>query len=149
SKIGDPSICPTAVLVKDKSVLLGFRNYTPDKWKTVSVWTTPGGRCDTGETVEQTLRREIKEEINITNVNIIDIIAEIPGAKEGDVVTIFYCTTDQEPKLMEPEKFSEWKWVLIEEYLSGAPYDSMNPTAHRLISNFLKEKLTEIGTGAT
>jgi len=29
--------CPAAVIIKDNSILLGLRNYTPDKWKEISV----------------------------------------------------------------------------------------------------------------
>lgn len=139
TEIGNTSLCPTAILVKGGALLLGYRNYTPDKWKAISVWTTPGGRCDADESIEETLRREVKEEVNISDFKIEQKIGEVPGAKEGDVVPIYYCTTEQEPTLMEPEKFSEWKWVPIQDYIAGAPYDEMNPVAHHLNSEFLKQ----------
>ena len=107
SQIGNKTICPVGVFIKDKKVLVGLRHYTPDKWKTISVWTCPGGRCDEDETIETTLRREIKEETGITEFKILDYIGEVPGAKKGDFVTLFFCKTDQEPKLTEPHKFSE------------------------------------------
>ncbi len=107
SKIGGQLICPMAVVIRNNSILLGLRNYTPEKWKAISVYTMPGGRCETNESVETTLRREIKEEVNITDFELVDFIGEVPGAKEGDIVPIFFCTTNQEPQLMEPEKFSE------------------------------------------
>jgi ADP-ribose pyrophosphatase YjhB (NUDIX family) len=125
------------VIIKNKSILLGLRNYTPEKWKAISVWTTPGGRCEAGETIEAALRREVKEEIDVDNLRILDFIGEIPGAKEGDIVPIFLCDTDQTPRLMEPEKFSEWKWISLEEYQNGKDWRTMNPAAHALIKNFL------------
>lgn len=140
SKIRDTLTCAAAVIVRDGKILLGMRNYTPDKWKAISVWTMPGGRCDLGETVEETLRREVQEEIGITDLEIRYYIGEVLGAKEGDVVPLFLCQTDQEPQLMEPEKFSEWKWVPIEEYIKGAPYDVINAEAHRIISEFLTQE---------
>jgi ADP-ribose pyrophosphatase YjhB (NUDIX family) len=135
---GTSSICPAAVIIKNNCILLGLRNYTPDKWKNISVWTTPGGRCDQGETLEQALRREVKEEVDIHNFEILDFIGKVAGAKEGDEVPVFFCTTDFEPKLMEPEKFSTWKWIPIKEYLDGGQYQEMNPEAHKLISNYLQ-----------
>ncbi len=60
-KQGDPAICPAAIIVREGKILLGLRNYSSDKWKEISVWTTPGGRCDEGETIEETLRREVFE----------------------------------------------------------------------------------------
>ena len=68
--IGDQSKCPVALIIRDNKILLGHRHYTPDKWKTVSVWTCPGGRCDDGETIEDTLRREVEEETGISNLKI-------------------------------------------------------------------------------
>ena len=140
SSIADPSTCPSAFIVKDGKVLKGLRNYTPDKWKEVSVWISPGGRCEPGETIEQAIRREVQEEVGITDLTILYFIGEVPGAKEGDIVPIFFCTTSQEPKLMEPEKFSEWKWVPLAEYLQGEPYSTMSPKAHELMTEFLRSK---------
>ena len=62
---------------------------------------------------------------------------EVPGAKEGDIVLMFYCTTKQEAKLMEPEKFSEWKWVLIKDYIAGESYSGFNPLARKMITDYL------------
>lgn len=138
-KKGDGITCPIAVIVKDGKILTGHRHYTPDKWKKISVWTIPGGRSDIGETIEQTLRREVTEEVNITDLEILDFIGEVPGAKDGDVVLMFYCITKQEAKLMEPEKFSEWKWVPIQDYIAGEAYSGFNPPARQMITNYLQK----------
>lgn len=141
SQKGNVLICPTAVIIRNDCILLGLRNYTPDKWKKISVWTTPGGRCDLNETVEETLRREIKEEVSIDKLEIVGFIGEISGAKERDVVPIFLCKTEQNFRIMEPEKFSEWRWVPIPEYLKGKSWNIMNPSAYKLISEFLKSEI--------
>ena len=112
---GTEKSCPTAVFLREGNILSGLRHYTPDKWKAISVWTFPGGRCDVGETIEETLRREVSEEINITEFHILRHLGDFPGAKEGDIVPLFLCHTTQTPKLMEPEKFSEWKWFPVQE----------------------------------
>lgn len=137
TKNGDGITCPIAVIVKDGKVLTGHRHYTPDKWKKISVWTIPGGRSDIGETIGQTLRREVAEEVNITDLEILDFIGEVPGAKEGDIVLMFYCTTKQEMKLMEPEKFSEWKWIPVKDYIAGESYSGFNPSARKMITDYL------------
>lgn len=121
--------CPVAAIVVDSKILLGLRNYTPDKWKTISVWTIPGGRCDDGETLESTLRREVLEETGIKNLEIVNFLGKVPGAKEGDIVFVFKCITSDTPILMEPEKFSEWKYFEMNEI----PENFINQKAKDLI----------------
>lgn len=98
-----------AAFVKDGKVLCGLRHYGPEK----VVWTIPGGRCDDNETVADTLRREVCEEVGFQRFEIQEFLGEIPGAKAGDTVYVFRCTTEEEPKLMEPHKFSRWEWLEI------------------------------------
>jgi 8-oxo-dGTP diphosphatase len=131
SKIGDGRICPVAVIVKERKVLMGLRHYTPDKWKTISVWTIPGGRCDPGETLEATLRREVEEETGINDLEIEGYIGEVSGAKSKDIVPIFICKSEQEAQLIEPEKFSAWRWFNLDE----CPSNFINPVALELIKN--------------
>lgn len=138
NEIGNEFKCPVAIIVKEGRILTGHRHYTKDKWKEISVWTIPGGRCDANETLRQALTREIQEEVGITEFKIVDFIGEAPGAKEGDVVPMFFCTTEQEFKLMEPEKFSEWKWVTKDEYINEDKYSGFNPVAKNLIIEYLK-----------
>jgi ADP-ribose pyrophosphatase YjhB (NUDIX family) len=142
-KNGDGLTCPIAIIEKDGKILAGHRHYTTDKWKKISVWTIPGGRSDVGENIEQTLRREVAEEVDITDLEILDFIGQAPGAKEGDIVLMFYCTTNQDGKLMEPEKFSEWKWISIEEYISNEKYSGFNPAARKMIIEYLATLPTE------
>ena len=132
SQLGTPTTCPIALILRDGTVLMGKRNYSPE----FSVWTLPGGRCEEGETLEMTVRREVREEVGITDLEIIDFIAEIPGHKEGDVVPIFFCASNQEAILMEPDKFSEWRWFTLEEYTRDPVY---NPTSRKVVIAYLQE----------
>lgn len=77
-----------------------------------------------------TLRREVEEEVGFKNFRIIEFLGEFIGAKEGDVVYGFKCVTNEEPRLMEPEKFSEWRWFAPAEI----PSNFINPP----IIDFLK-----------
>ena len=128
-KKGSNKDVPVAFIFKNDKLLIGLRNYTPDKWKAISVWTAPWGRCNNGETLETTLRREVFEEVGIDDLIITKYLGSVPGAKEGDIVFVFRAETSQEPKLMEPEKFSEWKWCKISEI----PSNFINPEALKLI----------------
>lgn len=135
SKKGNNITCPIAVFIKDNRVLSGYRHYKLDDGKNLSVWTCPGGRCDVGETVEETLRREVYEEIGIKDFTIVEYIGQIEGAKKGDIGLIFLCETSQSPRLMEPEKFSEWRWFSLEEL----PKSFINKNAKKVIINLLKQ----------
>ena len=133
-EIGHHRLAATAIFIKEGRVLLGLRHYTPDKWKVVSVWTTPGGRCDENETVESTLRREVIEEVGFMDFKVERFFGEIPGAKEGDIVYVFECSTNEEPRLMEPEKFSEWKWFNVDE----VPSNFINQAALEFLRSKIK-----------
>ena len=76
------------------------------------IWTFPKGRCNKGETPEQTALREVLEETGV----IARIISLIPGEYAGDVTINHYY-------LMEPIKETgkfDWEtkaicWATIEE----------------------------------
>jgi len=134
--VGNTTTCPSAIIIRNKKILMGYRHYTPDKWKTISVWTLPGGRCDSGETLEEALRREVKEETGIRDLRIMDYIGKVPGAKEGDIVPLFLCNTEHEAILMEPLKFSDWKWFDAKNF----PKDFINEHARPIILELLSKK---------
>jgi ADP-ribose pyrophosphatase YjhB (NUDIX family) len=62
-----------------------------------------------------TLKREISEEIGVSDITPIRVIGQKEGVKEGDRVYFVECEISGEPKLMEPEKFKEWKWFPVNE----------------------------------
>lgn len=131
TRIGNAQTCPVAVMINDGKMLIGRRHY-PDK----TVWTAPGGRCEPGETLEATLRREVLEEVGITDFKIQACMGEVPGAKAGDTVPLFLCTTEQDAILMEPDKFSEWRWVTVDEYIGSEEYSGFNLHARKMIDEY-------------
>ncbi len=143
SQVGQRNICPVGVFLRNGKVLSGLRNYTAahlngddgedSKRRTISVWTCPGGRCEDGETIEQALRRETLEEVGVDNFKILKYLGEAPGAKQGDIVPIFICETDQESKLMEPHKFTGWQWFGPK----ALPENYINPAVRKIIADLL------------
>jgi ADP-ribose pyrophosphatase YjhB (NUDIX family)/GT2 family glycosyltransferase len=107
--ISPEQLCIFAFIRKDDKILLGLREYIKNK----PVWTYPGGRGQLNETLIDTLKREISEEIGISDIYPIRVIGQKNGVKERDHVYFIECQTSSEPRLMEPEKFKEWKWFPI------------------------------------
>lgn len=96
---------------RDGKILLGLRQYKPDR----AVWIPPGGRCCSGERLEETLRREVEEEVGITDFELLGYLSSVPGLSEGDTVHLFHAHTAQDFEHREPEKFVEWRWFALQE----------------------------------
>jgi 8-oxo-dGTP pyrophosphatase MutT (NUDIX family) len=111
TSIGNSSDSVCCVFVQGNEFLAGLRRYGPNK----VLWTIPGGRCDDGEIIESALRREVLEETGLHDIQVVDYLGQLPGYKEGDKVHIFLCKTNQTPQLLEPDKFSEWRWVKVSD----------------------------------
>lgn len=103
-------LCIFALIKKDGSILMGLREYVPRK----PVWTYPGGRGEESETLIESLKREIQEEIGVTQTKFTRVIGQKKGVKEGDRVYFVECKIIGEPVLMEPDKFQEWRWFPID-----------------------------------
>jgi ADP-ribose pyrophosphatase YjhB (NUDIX family) len=110
-KIAPEQLCVFAFIRKDNKVLMGLREYVKEK----PVWTYPGGRGQLGETFIDTLKREITEEIGVSEITPIRVVGQKDGVKDGDRVYFVECEIYGEPRLMEPEKFKEWKWFAVNE----------------------------------
>ena len=107
-------LCTSGIIIRDGKVLLGNRLYDD-----ANVWISPGGRCEDGESPEVALLRELTEEIGISDARIVYKIGEKDGVYEDergrDHVAVFMVATTQQPRLMEPKKFREWKWFGLDE----------------------------------
>ncbi len=104
-------ICVAVVIKKDDKFLMGLREYQ----KSQPIWTFPGGRCDEGETIKETILREVEEEIGINDLKITRFLGQKKGVAKEDEVYFFEGQTNQEPQLMEPEKFLEWRWISLDD----------------------------------
>ncbi len=123
-----------AIILNDNKVLI-LKN-TKDRWE------VPGGRIDKTESIEQTLKRELFEELpNIKNVYIHEVLNAFrldKDIKENvSLVLVFYRVTaefDGEPKLSH--EHYEYKWAEKDEALN-----LVQESWNRAIENAFENKL--------
>ncbi len=107
-----------AVIMRDGKVLILKDSSRPD------FWDVPGGRIDDNETIEQTLLRELSEELpSHTNPKIGELINayRIPGSIKDDLglVLLFYrVELDFEGDIALSSEHTEWEWVGLDEALA-------------------------------
>lgn len=96
------------ILIKDKKVLMA-------RARGKDVWLNPGGKRDVGESDEQALIREVKEEMSV------DLVpesikyygtfeAQAHGKPEGTFVKITCYTSDYTGELMQAAEIEELAW---------------------------------------
>jgi len=126
------------MVTNEKSeVLLGLRHSSHGAGE----WSFPGGKIDLGETMEETAKRETKEETNleIFDLELISLTNELRYLKDGKqfVVVGFKANTYRgELKLTNPERFHEWRWFP----LNNLPKPLFEGT-ELMIKNYLAHKI--------
>ncbi len=107
------------MLLKDGKVLLGKRNDDPEKASSElsgeGTWTMPGGKLDYAEQFEDGARRELKEETGMTlSRSKIICVENCIGAKAHFItIGIFAEAFSGEPRVMEPDEITEWRWFAL------------------------------------
>ncbi len=106
-----------AALFKDGKVFLAHRG--PKAKNERNTWEIPGGGVEFGETFENALKREIKEEIGV-EIEIVELLGIcdhiIPDEKQHWVSPTYICKIIKgEPKILEPEKCDQIGWFTLKE----------------------------------
>lgn len=123
-----------AVIIRNDHILLLLRNKSPER----GFWSIPGGKVEFGETVEEALVREIKEEIGVEARIIAPLGVTNHILREEGIHFIaprFLVSIIGEPQNMEPSCHREIKWF---------PLNSLPPnitlTTKAAISAFITYK---------
>jgi 8-oxo-dGTP diphosphatase len=112
-------VCAAGILLKGNRILLARRSsnlkFYPDVWDTI------GGHCEDNETPEQTLSRELQEEIGVTPTRFTHIatLHDPEPDIHGDYEYHIYLVTDWNgsPRNLSPNEHSELSWFEIAEAL--------------------------------
>jgi mutator protein MutT len=112
-----PIIGVGAVIIKDGKILLEKRKNEPGKGK----WSIPGGLVELGETIEQTVIREVKEETGLEvekpeHIDVVDnIIRDESGRVKYHFVIIDYFMKLKGGTLKAASDAEELKWVPLSD----------------------------------
>jgi 8-oxo-dGTP diphosphatase len=113
-------ICVAALMLKHNGqhqILLGKRAASRAAYP--NVWDMPGGHCEPGETPEQTLIRELQEEIGITPTQwqAAGVVTVPPATGSAELVLHVYHVTawDGPPINRQPDEHSEIAWFSLAE----------------------------------
>ena len=108
-----------AILLRGRKILLGKRS--PCRKFYPNVWDLIGGHCEDRESPEQTLLRELKEDLGITPTKFqkISILEEPNIEAYGAYQYHVYLVTDWHgvPRNQQPQEHSEILWFAIEDAL--------------------------------
>jgi 8-oxo-dGTP diphosphatase len=110
-------ICVGALLHRDGHLLLGRRAATCAHYP--DVWDLPGGHHEPGETYDETLARELREEIGVTPLAWAPLaVLHGPGAASDETLVLrVYAVASWRgtPRNLRPEEHSEVAWIAVDE----------------------------------
>lgn len=108
----------SAILIRDRKVLIVRK-------KGLDTWISLGGKPEPGETMEDALRREVKEEVGLElseepKEYHISPIEPVAGKPELTIIIYTYLiSADGEPKLNPEDNVEELHWLSRAEFESG------------------------------
>jgi mutator protein MutT len=112
-----PIIGVGAVIIKDGKILLEKRKNEPGKGK----WSIPGGLVELGESVEQTVIREVKEEtgLEVEKPEHIDVVDNVVRDNNSEIkyhfVIIDYFVKLKGGTMKATSDAEELRWVTFDE----------------------------------
>jgi len=130
-----------AVIVQGDRLLLGKRS--PARTFYPNVWDVFGGHIEPGEQQEQTLIRELQEELNITPTRWVELetiresVPQDSDMAAYDLIVHLYCVTawSGAPVNQQPEEHSVIEWF---SYPQAVHLDLAHPSYPRLFAQCLE-----------
>ena len=112
-----PIVGVGAVIVSEGKILLEKRSNEPSKGK----WTIPGGLVDLGESIEQAVIRETKEEtcLDVEEPQLIDVVDNVDLDETGKVkyhfIIVDYVVKIKSGAVEAASDAEELRWVSLDE----------------------------------
>jgi len=109
-KFNNPKVTVTAICIRDNKLLVLKRNENPYK----GAWDLPGGYMNEGETPEETIRRELKEELNVSNIKLTylrDIPSEAVWKDKWFAILAKFYLVEFEGEIKLNEENAEYSWI--------------------------------------
>ena len=130
-----------AVIVLADRILLGKR--TPNREFFPNVWDVFGGHIEPGEERDQTLVRELQEELGITPTRWMELETITESVPENDdraayeLIVYFYCVTSWSgaPVNLQPHEHTTIQWF---SYADAIQLDLAHPSYPRLFAQCLE-----------
>lgn len=128
------------MMLKDNKVLLGKRHIDPNKADSElhgeGSWTMPGGKLNFHESFEDGARREVMEEtgIKLNSAKVICVNNDMVNDAHFITIGMFSQDFAGEPKVMEPDEITEWKFFELDKL----PKPMYFPSA-KVLENYKKK----------
>jgi 8-oxo-dGTP diphosphatase len=130
-----PHVGVAGILIRNGKILLGKRVGAHSS----GTWCFPGGKLDFGEEVFDCAKREVLEEtgLKISNLRLGSYTNDYFKDENLHYITLFVLSDkiSGTPKIMEPNKCLEWRWV---------EWNDMPRPLFLPIQNLLKQKFNPI-----
>ena len=124
------------LIVTDNGLLLHLRDDKPGIAHP-GCWAGFGGAVEEGETTEQALRREVREETGLEIGSATFLVAAIDHEGDGREVSLFYVTGDYQPEDID---LQEGAGVAVHS-LADLPGLKLSPFVRRAIDSHLRPVL--------
>lgn len=112
-----PLVGVGAVIVSEGKILLERRGNEPGRGQ----WSIPGGLVEVGESLEQTIVREVREEtgLEVESAELIDVVGNVVRDEAGKIkyhfVIVDYLVKIKGGRLRAASDAEELKWVKLTE----------------------------------
>lgn len=103
-------------------------------------WLVPGGHVEKGETIEECLKREVKEEVSlkVEDIEFVTVLEGIPEDFERDAHFIFLnysCRAENQEVELDDREAVDYKWIDPEKALESDL--DINNSTREFVRNYL------------